>query len=108
MDKIKIWAFPVLVSVVGWFIVNTLHEIKKDLELVKQDVKTLLAQSNIDKTRIDNLERQVYGRLATSLPEKSPAPVTRPHYDLFLVREEEIKRLIKSQRTLYDFQTMGA
>lgn len=96
MDKIKIWAFPVLISVVGWFIVNTLYEIKHDLELVKQDVKTLLAQSNIDKTRIDNLEREMYGKLATSIPEKSPVPVARPHYDLFLVREEEIKKLIKS------------
>jgi len=61
MDKIKIWAFPVLVSIVGWFIVNTLSQIRADLELVKQDVKTLLAQSNVDKTRIDNLEREVFG-----------------------------------------------
>lgn len=96
MDKIKIWAFPVLVSIVGWFIVNTLNEIKNDLELVKQDVKTLLAQSNIDKTRIDNLERQVFGKLATSMPVKSPVPVARPNHDLFLVREEDIKRLIKA------------
>jgi len=97
MDKIKIWAFPVLVSIVGWFIVNTLNEIKNDLELVKQDVKTLLAQSNIDKTRIDNLERQVFGALNTSSPIKIPVtPVARPNYDLFLVREEDIRRLIKS------------
>jgi hypothetical protein len=96
MDKIKIWAFPVLISVVGWFIVNTLYEIKHDLELVKQDVKTLLAQSNIDKTRIDNLERQVFGKLAGNSSEKVPVPIAKPNHDLFLVREEDIKRLVKA------------
>lgn len=97
MDKIKIWAFPVLISVIGWFIVNTLYEIKRDLELVKQDVKTLLAQSNIDKTRIDNLERQVYGKLTSGVPVKLPViPVARPNHDLFIVREEEIETLVTS------------
>lgn len=97
MDKIKIWAFPVLISVVGWFIVNTLYEIKHDLELVKQDVKTLLAQSNIDKTRIDNLERQVFGKLSSTLPVKpADVPAAKVNHDLFLIREEDIKRLVKA------------
>lgn len=96
MDKLKIWTFPILVSVVGWFIVNTLQDIKRDLELVKQDVKTLLAQSNIDKTRIDNLERQVYGTISSNTSEKVPTAPVKVNRDLFLVREEDIKRIIKS------------
>lgn len=31
-----------------------------DVNEIKADVKALMAQSNIDKTRIDNLERMIY------------------------------------------------
>lgn len=54
VDKIKLWVFPTLVSIIGIFIWQEIKEIKSD-------VKALLAQSNIDKTRIDNLERELYG-----------------------------------------------
>jgi hypothetical protein len=97
MDKVKIWAFPVLISVVGWFIINTLQDIKRDLELVKQDVKTLLAQSNIDKTRIDNLERQVYdGNTASNSSERIPIIPVRVNRDIMTVREEDIKKIVKA------------
>ena len=97
MDKVKIWAFPVLLSVVGWFIVNTLKEIKRDLELVKQDVKTLLAQSNIDKTRIDNLERQLYdGKTASNSSDRIPMIPVRVNRDIMTVREEDIRKIIKA------------
>jgi hypothetical protein len=49
----KVWIFPTLVSLVSLLIWNDVNEIKSD-------VKLLMAQSNIDKTRIDNLERQLY------------------------------------------------
>ena len=55
----KVWVFPSLVSVVSLMIWNDVNEIKGD-------VKALMAQSNIDKTRIDNLERQVYGKQASN------------------------------------------
>lgn len=97
MDKVKIWAFPVLLSVVGWFIVNTLKDIKRDLELVKQDVKTLLAQSNIDKTRIDNLEREVFNKLtASNSSERIPVVPVRVNQDILLVREEDITKIVKA------------
>lgn len=51
---LKLWIFPSLVSILGMMIWNDVNEIKSD-------VKALMAQSNIDKTRIDNLERAVYG-----------------------------------------------
>ena len=97
MDKVKIWAFPVLLSVVGWFIVNTLKDIKRDLELVKQDVKTLLAQSNIDKTRIDNLEREVFNKsTASNSSERIPVVPVRVTQDILLVREEDITKIVKA------------
>jgi hypothetical protein len=49
----KVWIFPSLVSLLGLMIWHDVNE-------VKADVKQLMAQSNIDKTRIDNLEREVY------------------------------------------------
>lgn len=60
VSAFKVWIFPSLVSVLAVMIWNDVNEIKAD-------VKALMAQSNIDKTRIDNLERQVY-RSATNYP----------------------------------------
>lgn len=59
MTAIKVWIFPTLVSLVSLLIWNDVNEIKSD-------VKALMAQSNIDKTRIDNLERQLFK--SASLP----------------------------------------
>lgn len=49
---LKIYLFPVLVSVLSMII-------WRDITELKNDVKMLLAQSNIDKTRIDHLEKQI-------------------------------------------------
>ena len=49
----KVWVFPSLVSLVSLLIWNDVNEIKAD-------VKLLMAQSNIDKTRIDNIEREMF------------------------------------------------
>ena len=49
----KVWIFPTLVSLVSLLIWNDVNEIKSD-------VKLLMAQSNVDKTRIDNIERQLF------------------------------------------------
>lgn len=51
-DKIKIWLFPTLMSIVTAIIWNDINEIKND-------VKGLLAQSNQDKIRVNSLEKQV-------------------------------------------------
>lgn len=72
VSAFKIWIFPSLVSLLGMMIWNDVNEIKAD-------VKLLMAQSNIDKTRIDNLERLIYkGKLAqseTPLPKRAAQPV---------------------------------
>jgi len=64
IQTIKVWVFPTLVSILAMMIWNDVNEIKAD-------VKSLMAQSNVDKTRIDNLERIVYKR-TSSLPFDGP------------------------------------
>lgn len=52
IQSLKAYLFPTLVSVLAamiWY----------DVTEIKQDVKQLMAQSNIDKTRIDNLEKRL-------------------------------------------------
>jgi hypothetical protein len=65
IENFKLWIFPSLVSILAMMIWNDVSEIKAD-------VKALMAQSNIDKTRIDNLERIVYKKTA-SLPFNLPS-----------------------------------
>jgi hypothetical protein len=60
ISAFKVWIFPTLVSLVSLLIWNDVNEIKSD-------VKSLMAQSNIDKTRIDNLERQLF-KASNTLP----------------------------------------
>ena len=64
LKSIKVWIFPSLVSLVALLIWSDVNEIKGD-------VKALMAQSNIDKTRIDNLERVVY-KTTASFPTSVP------------------------------------
>jgi len=64
LKSIKVWIFPSLVSLVSLLIWSDVNEIKSD-------VKMLMAQSNVDKTRIDNLERVVY-KTAASFPDSIP------------------------------------
>ena len=69
IEAFKVWVFPSLVSILAMMIWNDVNEIKAD-------VKQLMTQSSIDMTRIDNLERQVYGRSASSpdLPFREKEP----------------------------------
>lgn len=53
IEQVKSWTFPILLSIFGTYI-------WQDIKEIKSDVKALMAQSNIDKTRIDNLERVVF------------------------------------------------
>ena len=62
--QIKAWLFPSLITILAGIIWN-------DVQEIKGDVKSLMAQSNIDKTRIDNLERIIFQSKPTSnIPAK--------------------------------------
>jgi len=60
INAFKVWIIPSLASAMALLIWNDVNEIKSD-------VKQLMAQSNVDKTRIDNLERVVF-KTTTSFP----------------------------------------
>ena len=91
INAFKVWIFPSLASAMALLIWNDVNEIKSD-------VKQLMAQSNIDKTRIDNLERQVY-KTSTSFPANIPAtPVVLDHVAI-LPNKLMIKQ-IKNEKVL--------
>jgi hypothetical protein len=78
----KVWIFPSLVSLVSLLIWNDVNEIKAD-------VKLLMAQSNIDKTRIDNIERQLFK--GTSVPFTPVNAFPERQQILALLPENKIK-----------------
>lgn len=51
-NALKIYFFPSLVTILAMLI-------WRDVTELRNDVKALLAQSNIDKTKIENLEKDV-------------------------------------------------
>ena len=87
----KVWIFPSLVSLVSLLIWNDVNEIKAD-------VKLLMAQSNVDKTRIDNLERQLFK--AASVPVLPTRQL--PEYQEVLAVLPDDKAL-KLKTIKYDF-----
>jgi len=74
----KTWIFPSLVSLVTLMIWN-------DVTTIKSDIKLLMAQSNVDKTKIENLERQIFKSSVAvpGIPIKDQEP--RPNQYAILV-----------------------
>lgn len=52
VNTLKLYIFPTLVTILSFMI-------WRDITELKSDVKMLLAQSNIDKTEIENLKKNV-------------------------------------------------
>lgn len=91
INAFKVWIFPSLASAMALLIWNDVNEIKGD-------VKALMAQSNVDKTRIDNLERVVY-KTAASFPTNIPAtPVVLNH--VAILPEKLMIKQIKNEKVL--------
>lgn len=80
ISALKAWIFPSIVSILAMMIWNDVNEIK-------QDVKALMAQSNIDKTRIDNLERIIYKNriVGLSIPNPPDKPIAPLRYELVAI-----------------------
>lgn len=51
-NALKLYIFPVLVTILATLI-------WRDVSELRSDVKSLLAQSSVDKTKIENLEKDV-------------------------------------------------
>lgn len=52
IQQLKIWAFPTLISLLSAMI-------WLDVKEIRRDVKNLIVQSSIDRTKIEGLEKQV-------------------------------------------------
>lgn len=95
LGAIKSYLFPLLLS--GFTIV-----VWTDIREIKQDVKILMAQSAIDKTRIDNLERFVYK--TTPVTAQLPNP---PYKDSQPLRAELVAILPENNLTIQTDETLN-
>jgi hypothetical protein len=88
VTAIKSWVFPALLTVLAAIIWHDVNEIKSD-------VKALMAQSNIDKTRIDNLERIIYQNdpLKTFYPDPQRSVAILPNNNFEFKKKENEKVL---------------
>ena len=70
IEQIKAYLFPTAITILSVIIWHDVNE-------MKTDIKQLIVQSNVDKTRIDNLEREVYktGVRTPTPPSKLPLQV---------------------------------
>ncbi len=78
--QIKAWLFPSVITILAGIIWN-------DVQEIKADVKALMAQSNIDKTRIDNLERVIFNESSPiktfyENPERAVAILPNNNFEL--------------------------
>jgi hypothetical protein len=94
-SKIKSWLFPGLVAILATII-------WQDVKEIKNDVKALIAQSNQDKIRIDNLERQLYGKPVSQRKDSGETPLpSHLSFPVFMpVKQEDLYKLVKQDITV--------
>ena len=92
-SQFKSWIFPGLVSILAMMIWQDVTEIKKD-------VKALMLQSSVDKTRIDNLEREMYKKSTTY---KSPFPPAE--FPKGTLRSEMVAIINRNDLTPKEYET---
>lgn len=93
-NTVKVYLFPSLLSILAMLI-------WRDVSELRSDVKALLAQSNIDKTKIENLEKDVrmlehatFNKRTVNLETFQPLS-----YDKFFKHEEifDVKKYINNE-----------
>lgn len=80
-NKIKLYFFPSLVTIVSMLI-------WRDVSELRSDVKMLLAQSNIDKTKIEQLEKDVKSLEQAVFNKKITVLYSKPATDKLFKHEE--------------------
>ena len=89
LNGVKSWLFPSLVTILAMMIWHDVTE-------MRSDIKSLLAQSNIDKTKIDQLERDMRSVEQAVFNKKiiAMAEVKFPYtYHITLFKHENIYNL---------------
>ena len=95
-NAFKSYLFPSLISIVSLLI-------WRDLSELRADVKALLAQSNIDKTRIEQLQRDVEALDQAVFHKKVASTfILTPRMDTLFKHEEiyDLNKNIKSEDIL--------
>jgi hypothetical protein len=81
-NTLKIYVFPALVTILATLI-------WRDVTEMRTDVKMLLAQSNIDKTKIETLERDVKSLEQAVFNKRPVAAVVYPYqHDTYFKHED--------------------
>jgi hypothetical protein len=82
-NALKIYLFPSIVTVLAMMI-------WRDVTELRSDVKALLAQSNIDKTRIDNLQKdvQLLQQKIFNTPPKTTSYINNFQFDKYFKHED--------------------
>lgn len=80
IDKIKAYAFPTVLSIL-WMLLY------RDITEMKSDIKMLLQQSSIDKTKIENLERIMYGKQSATMISEYQHDKYFKHEDFFDIKQ---------------------
>lgn len=84
LNSLKVYLFPTLVTILSTMI-------WRDVTELRTDVKMLLAQSNIDKTRIDNLQKEVQmlqQKVFQANPNKASTLITSLPHDKYFKHED--------------------
>lgn len=82
-NALKLYVFPVLVTILATLI-------WRDVTEMRNDIKSLLAQSNVDKTKIETLEKDVKTLEQAVFNKKTIAKVKYPVLDGLYYKHEEI------------------
>lgn len=88
VNNVKLYVFPALVTIIATLI-------WRDVTEMRSDVKMLLAQSNVDKTKIEQLERDVKSleqavfskKITVAHTESNISNIWFKHEDIFDVNE---------------------
>ena len=80
IDKIKAHAFPTVLSIL-WMLLY------RDITEMKSDIKMLLQQSSIDKTKIENLERMMWGKKTATMDLTYQHDKYFKHEDFFDIKQ---------------------
>jgi hypothetical protein len=92
VTAVKTWLFPAVVTILSTVI-------WQDIKELKNDVKQLLAQSNIDKTRIDALQKQIDVLNQNILQSNPLNPTKQANYFYgskeFILTEQKKKKQVR-------------
>ena len=89
LNTFKLYLFPVLVTILATLI-------WRDVTEMRADIKMLLAQSNIDKTKIEQLEKDVRSLEQSVYTKKTIASIVVTPHDTYFKHEDvfDIKKYI--------------